>query len=70
VRASLERKGIETRPFFSPVHAMPPFVGYRALGDLPVATDLAARGLALPTGSHLTRRDVRVIANALLAALA
>jgi perosamine synthetase len=69
VRSSLERKGIETRPFFSPVHAMPPFAGYRAVGDLPVTTDLAARGLALPTGSHLTKRDVRVIANALLGEL-
>ena len=69
VRAALDRKGIETRPFFSPVHALPPFAGYRAVGDLPVTADLAARGLAMPTGGQLAQRDVRFIANALLAAL-
>jgi dTDP-4-amino-4,6-dideoxygalactose transaminase len=57
------------RPFFSPLHTLPPFAGYRAVGHLPVTADLAARGLVLPTSSHLTERDVRFIANRLIAAL-
>jgi perosamine synthetase len=69
VRAALARQGIETRPFFSPVHTLPPFAAYRRVGNLSVTTDLAARGLALPTGSHLTKHDVRFIASALLSAL-
>jgi perosamine synthetase len=69
VGEALARKGIETRPFFSPVHTLPPFAGCRAVGDLPVTMDLAARGLALPTGSHLSKRDVRFISSRLLSAL-
>jgi perosamine synthetase len=69
VRGALARKGIETRPFFSPVHTMPPFAECRAVGDLSVTLDLAARGLALPTGSHLSKADVRFVSSTLLSTL-
>ena len=69
IRAALARKGIETRPFFSPVHTLPPFAGCRTVGDLSVSVDLSERGLALPTGSHISKRDVRIISTALLSLL-
>jgi perosamine synthetase len=42
--------GIETRPFFPPIHRLPPYEGYRVAGvDLSVTDRLAAQGLNLPT---------------------
>lgn len=51
----LEEAGIDTRPFFVPLHTLPPFrEGSRQRGEaLPVADSLAARGLNLPTYNRL-----------------
>jgi perosamine synthetase len=53
--AELARQGVDTRPFFIPVHSLPP---YRAESSrrgtrLPVTDSVAARGLNLPTSSVL-----------------
>lgn len=57
--------GIETRPFFYPMHVLPPYL--EADGDqrYPVSTNLAARGINLPSSAGLTRDDVRTIAESL-----
>lgn len=55
----LAADGIETRPLFHPVHTLPP---YRRAGSWPVAEDLAASGLNLPSAYRLGRDDVRFIA--------
>jgi perosamine synthetase len=56
----LAEKGIETRPIFYPMHVMPP---YKQPGDdFPVSTDIASRGLNLPTHSLLTEEDIQYIA--------
>ena len=60
-------RGIDSRPFFVPIPDLPP---YRGHGDYPVAADLAARGLNLPSGPRLTRRDVRFICDELADLLA
>lgn len=58
MRALLAR-GIETRPFFYPLHRMPPF---RRRERFPVAEGLARRGLNLPSGPAITNAEVdRVI---------
>ena len=51
----LAREGIETRPFFQPMHVQPALLRYGAkpTGSYPVADRLAARGLYLPSGSGL-----------------
>lgn len=56
-------EGIETRPFFYPLHSMPP---YRA-GDqsFPVTERLAARGLSLPSSASLSGEDIDRVAGAL-----
>lgn len=58
----LRRANIETRPFFIPLHSLPPYRD-TAGGALPVTTRLAAQGMNLPTYSGLAPADLeRVIA--------
>jgi len=57
--ASLQEQGIETRPFFFPIHRQPV---YGRTETLPVAEQLAACGLSLPSSSRLTPGDVNEIA--------
>ncbi|HEV7765495.1 MAG TPA: DegT/DnrJ/EryC1/StrS family aminotransferase [Thermoanaerobaculia bacterium] len=56
VMAAMEIEGIETRPAFPPMHALPPYLD--PVGSYPVAEDIARRGIALPTWVGLTREDV------------
>jgi perosamine synthetase len=66
VRARLGDLGIDSRPFFYPSHLLPPY----ATGErLPVAEDLAVRGINLPSGVGLTQADVERVARALARAL-
>jgi perosamine synthetase len=68
VAADLGDDGVETRPFFYPLHSMPP---YASGGDAcPVATDIAARGLCLPTFGGLSDADVDYVCERLSAAVA
>ena len=60
----LDTEGIETRPFFIPLNALPPFrEGASRRGDsVPVAEELGRSGMNLPTFAGLTERDqARVI---------
>jgi perosamine synthetase len=66
VMARLSEEGVDSRPFFHPIHTLPPY----ASGErFPVAEDLARRGLSLPSGHGLERRDVERVAAALARAL-
>lgn len=58
--ARLAADGIETRPFFQPMHAQPALLRYGAdgAGAYPVADRLAARGLYLPSGSDLADEQI------------
>ena len=56
----LEEVGVETRPFFYPIHTLPP---YRDGESLPVSEEVAARGINLPSSVNLTREDVEMIAS-------
>lgn len=60
--ARLLRDGIDTRPFFYPVHVMPP---YRQDGDFACAARVSTSGLNLPSSPLLTRDDVAFIAGRL-----
>jgi perosamine synthetase len=64
----LSEKRVETRPFFVPIHTLPPYEdGGHA--DLPVTTELGARGLSLPTSSTFGPAVVRRVADLVLEAL-
>ena len=62
VALALKAEGIDSRPYFYPIHRMPPFQKY-AEPDMPLAaTDyVAARALALPLWSGLRVQDVERI---------
>ena len=64
---ALAKDGIETRPFFIPLHTLPPFrTSSASRGDrLPVTEALAAQGLNLPTYTQLGRADVVAVAEAI-----
>lgn len=61
----MAREGIETRPFFHPLHLMPPH--FRDSPSFPVAAELSRKGLSLPSGAKLTREVVAAIAGSLTA---
>ncbi len=66
VMQELALDGIETRPFFYPVHTMPPY----ATGQkLPVAERLSGQGILLPTWIGLKERDIERISLSLVKAV-
>lgn len=61
--AALDARGIETRPFFVPLHELPAF---ESPTGFPVSTRLGHHGINLPSGSGLTREDVDRVCDAVL----
>jgi perosamine synthetase len=66
VMASLADAGIETRPFFYPLHTLPMYRDASAARAFPVAEDLARRGLNLPSSATLERADVAYVCERLM----
>lgn len=60
--AHLKQRGIDNRPFFHPLHTMPP---YRQEIGLPVAERLSQKGLNLPSSSLLREKDIERIVEAI-----
>lgn len=60
----LREQGIDSRPFFYPIHTMPM---YQRGQSLPVAESLAARGINLPSGANLTESQIDYICETLAA---
>ncbi|HTJ80746.1 MAG TPA: DegT/DnrJ/EryC1/StrS family aminotransferase, partial [Polyangiaceae bacterium] len=58
--ATLKRDhAVDVRPFFVPIHQMPPYRGLRHhKRETSVADDLFVRGLCLPSSNKLTRADI------------
>jgi perosamine synthetase len=61
LREHLKEQGIETRPLFYPIHTMPM---YKTGETFPVAEDIAARGMNLPSWPGLTEEQVKFISDA------
>jgi perosamine synthetase len=57
--ARLAADGIDSRPFFYPMHILP---AYEQAGDFPCADAVSSSGLNLPSSPMLTRDDVAFIA--------
>ncbi len=62
VMAHLEKQGIESRPFFYPSHLMPP---YKTDLSFPIAEELSARGINLPSGTMLTESQIDEVVQSL-----
>lgn len=58
----LEKRGIETRPFFYPIHTLPP---YNSSLKLPIAEELSAMGLSLLSGPRLLENQIKEIVKSL-----
>ncbi|MGB2727295.1 MAG: DegT/DnrJ/EryC1/StrS family aminotransferase [Halobacteriota archaeon] len=56
----LEEKGIETRPFFYPMHVMPP---YKNNEGFPVAEETSRKGINLPSAVGLKGEEMKFICN-------
>lgn len=69
VMTAMATRGIETRPFFPPMHVLPPYQSAAAGQHFPVAERLASRGLTLPTWAGLEPADVEYVCEARLTAL-
>jgi perosamine synthetase len=61
VADALRARGIETRPFFVPLHDLPP---YRTT-PLPVSAALGRSGINLPSGNTLAATDIDLVCAAL-----
>jgi perosamine synthetase len=59
----LKEKGIDSRPFFYPIHKMPPYQDDTL--HLPVAEDISQRGINLPSAVTLTEADILRIVSAI-----
>ena len=59
----LEEKGIETRPFFYPMHVMPP---YKNNERFPVAEEISRKGVNLPSGVNLTEEMIMRVVDAII----
>ena len=57
VRVALEKKNIESRPVWKPMHLQPVFRGSRCVRGA-VSEDIFERGLCLPSGTQLTDGDL------------
>ena len=63
LQSRLRQVGIETRPFFYPVHTLPM---YNTGQSLPIAEELARKGLNLPSGATLTPEQIDYICDTLI----
>ncbi len=60
----LRSKGVETRPYFTPIH-LQPFYRERFRVSLPITEDLGRRSLALPFYNSLTEDEIRYVVEVL-----
>ncbi len=56
----LAENKIESRPFFMPVHEMPPYVDCKH-GNLPVTEELSRKGINLPSSVGLTKEEIEKV---------
>lgn len=60
LRSHLARRGIETRSFFIPIHLQPIYAKFYRQ-RFPVAQELCRKGLYLPSGPTLTKKDIEYV---------
>ncbi|MEN9406328.1 MAG: hypothetical protein RLZ12_612 [Bacillota bacterium] len=65
IMQTLAERGVETRPFFYPMHMLPPYQKLEVKDQFPIAAKIAAQGISLPTYANLTEADIDYITSAL-----
>ena len=66
VMAKLAEVGIETRPFFYPMHTLPMYRDLVHGEKFPIADRLAARGINLPSSATLSEKDIVFVCDQLI----
>lgn len=64
----LNSMGIETRPFFIPIHTLPPYSSLfdsQKSQDMTFTCNLAARGINLPTASNFNKQEIEFLRSSL-----
>jgi perosamine synthetase len=62
----LGKRGVETRPFFVPLHSLPPYqTGDNGAGSFPVTEQLARDGINLPTFCGMSDEQVAYVCQAI-----
>lgn len=71
VRARLAERGVDTRPFFHPLSALPAYAGQGRGGPErnPTSYAISPRGINLPSALNLTRDDISRVADELIQAV-
>lgn len=64
IKNRLEKKGVETRDFFIPVHRQPIYKGRFEENTFPIADYYMGHGLLLPSYHELTKNEVKIISGA------
>jgi perosamine synthetase len=62
LREYLKEQGVDSRPFYPPLHSQPP---YGLAGEYPDTEYVSAHGLWLPSSSFLTDEDIEYICDAI-----
>jgi dTDP-4-amino-4,6-dideoxygalactose transaminase len=68
IRLALDKKNIESRPLWKPMHLQPVFENYPFYGD-GTSARLFENGLCLPSGSNLTITDLELVVSTILEVL-
>ncbi len=63
--AKLKERGIDSRPFFYPMHQLPMYAKGYSDNDFPVATELSRKGMNLPSSVKLTEQDIKYVCQAI-----
>ncbi|MBI2549705.1 DegT/DnrJ/EryC1/StrS family aminotransferase [Candidatus Woesearchaeota archaeon] len=61
----LKAEGVDTRPFFYPMHQLPMYSEGHSDSEFPVASELARKGINLPSSVKLTEKDIEYVCNAI-----
>ena len=69
VMLQLAEYGIETRPFFYPMHVLPMYKGLCDGQNFPIADQVSATGMNLPSSANLSADDIRYICDSLVTVL-
>jgi dTDP-4-amino-4,6-dideoxygalactose transaminase len=68
IRLALDKKNIESRPLWKPMHLQPVFENYPFYGD-GTSASLFENGLCLPSGSNLSSSDLELVVSNILEVL-
>lgn len=62
----LRTNGIDARPFFHPLHLMPPYSKYASNENFPDSREISKLGISLPSSANLASDDIDRICDTLL----